>query len=88
LNNPKWRPDKIGAVVTFVEKNKPYQIIVKELKKNSLDFKNLTREQESYLKTIFSLKENAERKNKDCVVFLQPFGNDSQYPLGYTQDQK
>jgi Fe-S-cluster containining protein len=88
LNNPNWRPDKIGIVVTFVEKNNQHQIIIKELEKNSLDFKNLTKEQESYLKTIFSLRGNAERKNEDCVVFLQPFGSNSQYPLGYSPDQK
>jgi len=88
LNNPNWIPNKIGCVVTFVENNNQHQIIIKELEKSSLDFKNLTTEQESYLKTIFSLRENAERKNEDCVIFLQPFGSDSQYTLGYNKIDK
>jgi len=71
FSNPNWIPNKIGCVVTFVENNKQHHIIIKEVEKNSLDFKNLTTEQESYLKTIFSLRENGERKNKDCVVFLK-----------------
>jgi uncharacterized cysteine cluster protein YcgN (CxxCxxCC family) len=83
LNNPNWIPNKIGYVVTFVERTEQHQIIIKELEKNSLDFKNLTEEQEAYLKTIFSLKKNAERNNIECVVFLQPFGDDSQYILRY-----
>ena len=85
FNNPNWRPDKIGCLVTFVETNNQYHIIIKELEKKSLDFKNLSGEQESYLKTIFSLMENAKRKNNDCGVFLQPFGSKSQYPLGYNK---
>jgi len=88
FNNPNWIPDKVGCLVTFVENSNQHQIIIKELEKNSLDFKNLTKEQESYLKTIFSLKENAERKNTDCIVFLQPFGSDSQYSLGYNKIDK
>jgi hypothetical protein len=87
LNNPNWIPNKIGCVVTFVEKTNQYHIIIKELEKNSLDFKNLTKEQESYLETIFSLMENAKRKNKDCDVFLQPFGSNSQYILRYHGDK-
>jgi len=87
LNNPNWVPNKIGCVVTFVENNNQHQIIIKELDKNSLDFKNLTKEQESYLKTIFSLKENAERKKIECIVFLQPFGSNDQYILNYHGDK-
>ena len=85
LDNPNWIPIKIGCVVTFVENNGQHQIIIKELEKNSLDFKNLTTEQETYLKAIFYLRKNGQTNNNNCVVFLQPFGSTSQYPLGYNK---
>jgi len=81
FNNPNWIPNKIGCVVTNAEENNKHHIIIKELEENSLDFKNLTEEQESYLKTIFSLMENAKSKNNDCDVLLQPFGSDGSYIL-------
>lgn len=81
-NNPNWRPDKVGALIRLAERNNIYEIIIKELEENSLDFKNLSVEQESLLKTVFSLRDNAERKNENCIVFVQPFGSDGQYPLG------
>jgi Fe-S-cluster containining protein len=85
LDNPNWIPNKIGCVVTFVENNGQHQIIIKELDKNSLDFKNLTKEQETYLKAIFYLRENGQTNGSNCVVFIQPFGSTSQYPLGYNE---
>jgi len=85
MHNPNWIPNKIGCVVTTIEENNKRHIIIKELEKDSLDFKNLTKEQESYLKTIFSLVENAKKNNNDCDVLLQPFGSDGSYILRYNQ---
>lgn len=79
-NKPEWRPDKVGFVVTMKTKNNEKLIMIKELKKDSLDFDNLNTDQDTFIKTIFNLKYNA--------ILIQPFGHDKHYSLSFTPDKK
>lgn len=81
LNKLEWRPDKVGFMVRQVLQDDQHLIIIHELGKDFLDFKNITIEQDSFLKTIFSLKEN------NSIILIQPFGYKHQYPLRYTSNK-
>jgi uncharacterized cysteine cluster protein YcgN (CxxCxxCC family) len=81
VKEPEWRPDKIGFVVSTEENDGTYILTVIELKKDSLNFNKLTKEQDNFLKYIFNL---SGKINKNLSVMIQPFGHNKKYPLRFT----
>ena len=50
--------------------------MIEELEQGSLDFHNITPEQDEFLKLLFDLRENS-----NSLLLIRPFGHDKQYPL-------
>ena len=81
IKQPEWRPNKIGFIVSTEDKNNSYIFTIKELEKDSLDFNNLSRDQDKFLKYMFNL---TGKIDKEYTIMIHPFGHDKKYPLKFT----
>jgi uncharacterized cysteine cluster protein YcgN (CxxCxxCC family) len=81
IKKPEWKPNKIGFIVNAQDRNNTYILTIKELEKDSLDFNNLTMEQDKFLKYMFSL---TGKIDKEYTVMIHPFGHSKKYPLKFT----
>ena len=79
MNNPEWRPDRLGFVVRTKEIDNKSAFVIEEIEQGSLNFKNMTTEQDSFLKRMFELMNGG-------LILIKPFGHDKAYPLNFIPD--
>ena len=79
LSKPQWSPDKIGFVVKIGVAEGKDAHMIEELEQGSLDFANVTPEQDTFLKMILDLSHKA-----NVLCLIRPFGHEKQYPLRFS----
>jgi hypothetical protein len=78
ISNKRWRPDKVGLVITSEIENKKVRLILCEINKGSFDINNLTVDQVSLLKFVGTIKSDV---GVEILTFFKAFDSNEAFPI-------